>query len=229
MSAHFRKNGVDRRLLVHSRPTSTGEQQLWIDKASRQKVRPVRLIVSLMGLRHEEENLAVVRAALDVAGRRGYGVTVRPHPALDRGKYQGFLGRLSAVDGVPVELTDSRTSVQSQYSEHSLGVTGLTSTYYENLFFGVPVVFYDCGIELEEQLPRVLPGVDGADTLDQQVASIESMTWAEWYTAADPVCQSVYNRKCMEFGTGDSMIEFLLRDADRLAATITAGVSESVS
>lgn len=222
MRRYFRQSGTERRLLIDGRPTSPGEQQLRIDKASRQKVRSDRLIVSLMGLRHEEENLAVVQAAMEVARRRGYRITVRPHPALDRGKYQTLVDSLAAVDAVEAELTDSRTSVQSEYSTHSLGVTGLTSTYYENLFFGIPVVFYDCGIELEEELPRVLPGVYGADALDEQITSIQSMTWAEWYAAADPVCERVYNRKCMEFGPRESMIELVRRDAGQLVSQMSA-------
>ena len=213
MEARSASDASSRRLLVHTRPTSPEEQQLALAKDSGRLIQVEELIVSLMGLRQEAENLAVARATFEVARRRSYRVTVRPHPSLDQAKYGALVDRLATAYGVQATLNDSRASTQAAYSEHSLGVTGLTSTYYENLLFGVPVVFYDDGLQLVKSVPRVLPGVRSADEMEEQIRSIEAMSWAEWYALADPVCELVYSRPCLDFTERESMVELVRADA----------------
>lgn len=209
------KQSRRQRMLVYGRPTSSDEQQFDIDKTSREKIQIEELIISLMGRRHEEDNAGLLHLVSKLTKHKKWRVTVRAHPALQTDKYKAYVEYIKEQNGVDIELTTARTSVQSEYTEHCLGITGLTSTYYENLFFGIPVVFYDHNIEMVDQLPRVLPGVTSPEELAEQVNLIESTSWLEWYKKADRVCESVYNRKCLDFQPRESMIEFIRADAER--------------
>ncbi len=201
------------RVLLDTRPTAPEERQLDMDKASNQRIEVHEVVVSLMGLRYEAENAALLHLVAQLAGDRGHPIKARPHPSLDFSKYEAFLSDLEREHGVDAELTDSRASAQSRYTPHSLGVTGITSTYFENLFFGIPVLVLDHGHTVVEPLPRVLPGFKTAEELASQVEAVEAMTWAEWYAKADPVCVEVYNRPCLEFGPRRSMIDLVRQDA----------------
>lgn len=218
MSKYLEKTRRQRRLLLHSRPTSPAEKQFDMDKSSREKINTNELIVSLMGRRHEADNGALLHLVTEFVKNKPYHVTVRPHPTLRREKYQAYLDYIKEKYFIEAELSDSRTSVQSNYTDRSLGITGLTSTYYENLFFGIPVVFFDFAIELVEELPRVLPAVTSPEDLAQQVDLIESLTWHDWYQKADPVCEAVYNRSCLDFEDRESMIELVREDAGQRTA-----------
>ena len=211
---YLEKEGRSTRLLVYCRPTSPEERQLSIDKSSLEKIKIDELIVSLMGLRHEEDNAALLRLVFEFASDKPCQVKIRPHPALSNEKYLAYIDHLKETCRVDAVLTDSRATVQSSYTERSLGITGLTSTYYDNLLFGIPVVFFDYNIQLVEALPRVLPGVTSSEELLQQVNLIESLTWSDWYQRADAVCKSVYGRKCMDFESPQSMLDFVRADAE---------------
>ena len=219
----------DRRLLLDARPTAPEERQLDMNKASTERIEVTEIVVSLMGLRHEAENAALLKHVAQFAGDRGHLIKVRPHPSLDFRKYEAFLNDLGRDHGVVAELTDSRASAQSRYTPHSLGVTGLTSTYYENLLFGIPVLMFDYGYTLVEPLPRVLPGFSTAEDLASQVETVEAMTWAEWYAKADPVCVEVYNRPCLDFEPRGSTIDLVRRDAGLLPEEPPQGRAAAVA
>ena len=213
------RTGQRMRLLVHCRPTSPEDRQLSVDKSSGERIAIRELIVSLMGLRHEEDNRALLDMVFGFVESRPYTVTIRLHPSLSREKYSAYIEDLSDRHGVRMEITDGKSTPRSTYTEHSLGITGLTSTYYEDMFFGVPVVFYDHGIQLEEELPRVLSGVTSSEELGKQVGMIEAMTRREWYQRADPVSHHVYSRACMDFEPRESMVDFISADVDSISKT----------
>lgn len=203
-----------RRLMVFRRPTSAEEKQLSNDKCSQEKISPKELLVSLMGTRHEGENAALLQTVFKFAGGKQYQVTVRPHPSLSEDKYRRYIDFLKSKFPVQAQVTDAKSTTQSRYSVHSLGITGLTSTYYENLFFGIPVIFVDGRLDLVEPLPRVLPGVTSVEELKAQVEQVGSLTWSEWYQMADPVCRSVYGADCLDFDAPQSMLDFVRADAE---------------
>ena len=201
-----------RRLLVHSRPTSVSEQQPVVDRDSMEAIRISEVLVSLMGLRQEEENAAILRVAMQLAHRRSLSVSVRPHPSLDRAKYARFVEQLGAQYPAEVQIADSRTDIHPTYTTSSLGLTGMTSMYYENLFFGIPVVFFEHNRDVWKPLPRVIPGVRDLEALNAQVDRIEAMTWQAWYALADPICELMYNRRCGDFTARESMIDLVRAD-----------------
>jgi len=213
MADYDRRSYRERRLLLHARPTAPDERQLDLDKVSTQRIEINEVVVSLMGLRQEAENAELLRLVARFAVERGHLMRVRPHPSLDFRKYETFLSDLGREHGVAVELTDSRASTQTRYTPRSLGITGLTSTYYENLFFGIPVLMFDYGYTVVEPLPRVVPEFKTAEELAVQVQAVQAMTWAEWYAKADPVCIEIYNRPCLDFEPRESMIDLVRRDA----------------
>ena len=204
-----------RRLLVHSRPTSPAEQQLVVDKDSTATIRVGEILVSLAGLRQEEENAAILRLAIQLAHRRSLSVSVRPHPSLNRAKYARFVEQLGVQYPATVEVTDSRVDIHPTYTPSVLGLTGMTSMYYENLFFGIPVVFYDHEPDVWKPLPRVIPGVRTLEALNEQVDRVEAMTWQQWYELADPLCELMYNRRCGDFTARESMIDLVRADVLR--------------
>ena len=214
LASYHLRHAEKRRLLVHCRPTFPSEKQISIDKTSRENIKIDEIIVSLMGTRHERANLDMLDLVFATTQDNPRRIIVRPHPTLSRGKYLRYVDYQKTKYNVEAELTDSRATVQSTYTERSLGVTGLTSTYYENLFFGVPVVFVDAKVELVEPLPRVLPGVTSLEELKEQIRLIESMSWADWYERADPVCSYVYNRECLDFGPRESILDLVRADAE---------------
>lgn len=213
MADYDQRHHRDRRLLLDARPTAPEERQIDMDKDSTERIEVGEIVVSLMGLRHEAENVALLKIVAQFAEGRGHSIRVRPHPSLDFRKYEAFLSDL----GVAAELTDSRATAQWRYTPHALGVTGLTSTYYENLFFGIPVLMFDYGYTVVEPLPRVFPGFKTVEELAAQVETVEAMTRAEWYAKADPICVEVYSRPCLDFEPRESMIDLVRRDAGLLS------------
>jgi len=154
-------------------------------------------LLALGGLRHECENfkLLVLGKQLDEELKDALFI-IRLHPTIDKNKYQNVLNNLKFNN--KLRLQHRHKDYSWNYPKKTIGITGLTGAYYELLYLGYKVIYYDHGYELYNPLPRVLkPVVDYYD-LKQQVLKCKNLSSFTWNKYAEPILKQTLNLSVRE-------------------------------
>lgn len=150
------------------------------------------LLVCLGGRRHQQENLKILEIAIQATKQKNYSLCLRPHPTIDITIYTQFLNKYGVGQESLINIPST------ELPTNTICLTGLSGAYYDFLYLGLKVIFYEHPYDLAFKLPRMGPLVKNATHFLATLGQLENQDNDQWVTEANQICLSALGLKINE-------------------------------
>ena len=95
-------------------------------------------------------------------------------------------------------IDETKKSQKFIYSKGTIFITGLSGTYYDALYLGYKVIFFDFNYSIKKKLPRVMPGFKNSMELINQIEKCEKINQSKWKKKANVILLNTLGLKMQE-------------------------------
>ncbi len=168
-----------------------------IDKKLYNKKKKEELVVVLGGIRHlsESENLLTLLKEVE---NLFYDKLIhfRPHPSSDKKEVLNLIIKFKFKFHFVIDET--KKSHKYIYSKSTIFITGLSGTYYDALYLGYKVIFFDFNYSVKKKLPRVMTGFKNSTGLINQIKKCKKINRSIWKKKANVILLNTLGLKMLE-------------------------------
>ena len=149
----------------------------------------------LGGLRHHGENCKLIKLASKLDNRiTDCKIYFRLHPSVNPKKYFNYINDKKFTNDIFLE-DSSILNHNFNYQKESIIITGMSGSYYDYLYLGYKVLFYNYGYDLLYDLPRVLPNIENKKDFFSQIKLVKSLDCNDWNKKTNIVLSQTINHQ----------------------------------
>jgi hypothetical protein len=163
------------------------------------------------GARHHDENCKLITLASKLDNKvKDCKIYFRSHPSVNPKKYFNFINDKKFRNDILIE-DSSKLYHNFNYQKESIIITGMSGSYYDYLYLGYKVLFYNYGYDLLYDLPRALPKVENEKDFFSQIKLVKSIDNKDWKKKANIVLLQTINHEI-----GSRRQQNIIQDIEKL-------------
>ena len=150
-------------------------------------------IFVLGGRRHNNENTKLIEFATLLDKKiQNFKIIFRLHPTISKKDFE-IIKTVSNLKNQVIIEESKETKHQFNYPLESTVITGTSGSYYDYLYLGYKVVYFEYNYEMLAELPRALPKVKSFNELYDQIIYLKSISNKKWEKLANKVLVKTIN------------------------------------
>lgn len=153
-------------------------------------------MVTLGCSRRSEENLNLLRLLKSLKKHKDYKIIIRPHPSAKINEIKKLINDLKFKANI--EISEGAKNHLFNYSSNTICITGLSGVYYDLMYLGYKVIFFDNDYTIEQKLPRALPPVKTSYSLEEQIEMLLNYDILKWKQNSNKILMECIGMKMLE-------------------------------
>ena len=154
------------------------------------------IVIALGGRTHLEENINLIKFAKNIdLEKNNILIYIRPHPGLDFKYYRKIIEDLNFDNDLIFEITKDLIH-EYNYPKDTIAITGMSGSYYDLLYLGYRIIFYDYGYDVLYNLPLVTTPKRNYDEINLELAN--GLNQIDWNIQANKISKETLNLKIKE-------------------------------